>query len=116
MTHIDLSEIKRVMASKQPVIYKDYTYECISACIMRVLNNQWYYQAELSDQNGVTICGLDRVEAVEGQVEPNPAHKRENTTLIDAALLSAEQTLKEVFSFTDEQIEKFKDETYRRLQ
>ena len=67
MKYIKLSEIKEFMAKKLPVIYDKIEYQYITACIMRLKNNEWIYQLEMLDSTGrsITIARMEEVEIKE---------------------------------------------------
>ena len=63
---MQIDEVKRVMAKKISVLYGTHLWE-LSGCVLRVRENNWYYQAELLDTtaNSVTIADLSKVEIKE---------------------------------------------------
>lgn len=67
-----ISEVKHAMSHKLPVIHNGITYAYISACIMRLMNNQWVYYVEMTSFSSplhvviacisdVFIDGLDKL-------------------------------------------------------
>jgi hypothetical protein len=60
---MQIAEVKKHMADKTKVNYADGEY-IITACIMRILNGNWYYQLELKDikANSVIITNMEAVE------------------------------------------------------
>jgi hypothetical protein len=60
---MQIGEVKKYMASKTKINYKGNEY-IITACTMRILNGNWYYQLELNDikANSVIIANMEAVE------------------------------------------------------
>lgn len=55
------------MVKKQPVVYKEIEYRYITACIMRLNNNDWVYELELlnNSKHAITIANIDDVKIKE---------------------------------------------------
>lgn len=58
-----LDQVKKIMSDKVKVKYMGNEYY-ITACIMRIYQNRWYYQLELMDMNlnSVVIANMEMVE------------------------------------------------------
>jgi len=59
---MQISDVKPIMLSKQPVRYQNISYY-ITGCTLRLRDGEFYYQAELHDinANSVTIAELEDV-------------------------------------------------------
>ena len=55
------------MVKKSPILHRDIEYQYITACIMRLNNNNWVYDLELLDKNkkAVVIAKIEDVEVKE---------------------------------------------------
>lgn len=62
-----IEQVKKYMVDKTHVSYMGYFYT-ITACILRIYKNQWYYQLELHDlkANSVVIASMEAVNEWEG--------------------------------------------------
>lgn len=60
---MELVQVKQAILYKSMVKHQDVNYY-ITACIMRLINNAWYYQLELHDlnANAVVIANMEMVE------------------------------------------------------
>lgn len=60
---MQLSEVKRAMAEKTKIIYEDGEYY-VSACIMRIYRNAWYYQIELHSfiTSSIVIVDMEKTK------------------------------------------------------
>jgi hypothetical protein len=60
---MQIGEVKKHMANKTKINHKGNDY-IITACIMRILNGNWYYQLELKDikANSVIIANMEVVK------------------------------------------------------
>lgn len=60
-----IEQVKSAMANKSHVDYQGCKYY-ITACILRIYKNQWYYQLELHDlnANSIVIANMDVVERI----------------------------------------------------
>lgn len=67
MNPIKINEIKEFMVKKSPILYRGTEYQYITACIMRLNNNNWVYDLELLDKNkkAVVIAKIEDVEVKE---------------------------------------------------
>lgn len=62
---MELSEVKKAAALRQTVEYEGVQYY-VTACIMRLENQQWTYYLELHDMeaNSVTVAPIGKVKIV----------------------------------------------------